>query len=173
MVCHIKGRGFHTKCKDKPLDITHDSSTPVNEEPDSLDTLGWVCQNCQDYKAQCFKCGELGPYLAHKAAEDPAKPLVKCALTSCGKSFHLSCVTSKPDKKFTCPWHYCLICKGSGTNKNLIQCVRCPNAFHIKCYQRKAARLNRRYIICHEPSYKRCGPPRPPAPEIHSRPRPA
>ena len=113
-------RGFHTECKDLPLDLNHDAETPENEELDALDNLGWICKDCTEYKAVCYSCGVKGVYTAHKEPEDTSEGLVKCSLASCGKSYHLSCLNNS--KKLICPWHYCSLCKGSGNNKNLIQC---------------------------------------------------
>jgi chromodomain-helicase-DNA-binding protein 7 len=145
-------RSWHSGCKDKELDPSHDSSLPEDEEAQALERWGWMCKNCQHMRARCFKCGARGRY---KNSEDDNKnkkhqPLIKCSLTSCGKAYHLACLKSRPKKRFICPWHYCVICSTSGNSKTLLQCSRCPNAFHLRCYSRKVVRLNKKFIVCHQ-----------------------
>lgn len=140
-------RGYHTKCKDKDLDQAHDSSLPEDEESAAMENWGWKCKDCTKSKANCFQCGKKGHC---KSESKSGEPLYKCSLVSCGKFFHLSCLPSKNKKRFICSWHYCGICKASGTSKSLLQCTRCPNAFHLRCYTRKIVRLNKRFIVCHQ-----------------------
>jgi hypothetical protein len=85
--------------------------------------------------------------------------VVKCSLNGCGKFYHLSCLPAKPKKRFMCPWHYCVQCKTTGNSKALLQCTRCPKAYHLRCYTRNVVRLNKRFIVCHQ--HKQ--PSRPPA----------
>ena len=142
-------KAYHTKCKDKDLDLTHDSSLPENEEFSALDVLGWKCKECTSQIATCFQCGIKGNYLSNK---DNAKDegLVKCSLVNCGKFYHLSCLATKPKKSFMCPWHYCVQCRTTGNSKALLQCTRCPKAYHLRCYNRSVVRLNKKYIVCHQ-----------------------
>src|SRR5574343_1985134 len=103
----------------------------------------------------CFVCGEKGPYRHTKVPADSAKRttrkgsgLVKCSISTCGKSYHGMCAKAS-GKRLLCQRHSCGICGSSANAKSLLQCIKCPNAFHIKCYSRKFLRLNKRYIICH------------------------
>jgi chromodomain-helicase-DNA-binding protein 7 len=141
-------RAYHTKCKDKKLDPGHDSALPENEEFGALEVLGWKCKDCTGMVAHCFMCGVKSAYSASK--DDKKEGVVKCSLTNCGKFYHLSCLATKPKKRFMCPWHYCVQCKATGNSKALLQCVRCPKAYHLRCYNRNIVRLNKRYIVCHQ-----------------------
>ena len=142
-------RGYHTSCKDKKLDPNYDSSLPENEEFSALEVLGWKCKDCLSNVAACFLCGNKSPYFSQK--DDKRKPgVVKCSLNSCGKFYHLSCLATKPKGRFMCPWHYCVQCKATGNSKALLQCVRCPKAYHLRCYNRNIVRLNKKYIVCHQ-----------------------
>jgi hypothetical protein len=32
----------------------------------------------------------------------------------------------------------------------LLQCTRCPKAYHLRCYNRNVVRLNKKFIVCHQ-----------------------
>lgn len=142
-------RAWHDLCKDKDLDLNRDSSLPDNEETTALEVLGWKCKDCINLQATCFQCGLKGPYLASKEL-NKGEGLVKCSLVNCGKFYHISCLVAKPKKRFMCPWHYCVQCKTTGNSKALLQCTRCPKAYHLRCYNRNVVRLNKKYIVCHQ-----------------------
>ena len=147
-------RGFHTECKDKELDSDHDMELPRNEEFKALDNWGWTCKDCSESVGHCFKCKHKGYYNAEKTQ----KLIVKCSVIACGKAYHVSCLRIRPKKRVVCPLHKCAVCGSSGNSKSLVQCARCPSAFHLRCYNRKVVRLNKKYLVCHQ--HKQ--PPRPP-----------
>eukprot|EP00357_Protocruzia_adherens_P015827 CAMPEP_0115012704 /NCGR_PEP_ID=MMETSP0216-20121206/24912_1 /TAXON_ID=223996 /ORGANISM="Protocruzia adherens, Strain Boccale" /LENGTH=2334 /DNA_ID=CAMNT_0002381845 /DNA_START=106 /DNA_END=7109 /DNA_ORIENTATION=+ len=87
------------------------------------------------------------------------RAVFKCIMGNCGKFYHLKCaeehkntsfMTSKKEiKAFRCPLHYCSACEKSGDSKAMVQCTRCPHAYHIKCYSRdKCYRLSKKLILC-------------------------
>jgi len=149
-------RSFHTHCL---LKADPPRETP-NEELDRDTALGriadkWMCDECKKMQSVCFVCGEKGTYRHAKAATESAKRttrkssgLIKCSISTCGKSFHSTCVKGS-GKRLICQRHACGICNLSSNSKSILQCIRCPNAFHLKCYKRQYLRLNKRYIICH------------------------
>ena len=151
-------RAWHTGCRDKELEVNNrDSVLPENEELAALEEIGWKCRDCTNLEATCFECGKKGPYLANKEP-NREEGLVKCSSVSCGKFYHVSCVECSGKKSFTCPWHYCVQCKATGNSKALLQCTRCPKAYHLRCYTRNVVRLNKRYIVCHQHKQP-CNPP--------------
>ena len=150
-------RGFHLKCKNKELDVNHDGNLPENEEVEVLDALGWKCKDCSASVASCFVCGKKSGFL--QSLEDKStEGVVKCSLSGCGKFYHVNCLSDKPKKRFICPWHYCVQCKNASNSKALLQCTRCPNAYHLRCYTRNVVRLNKKFIVCHKHKQP-CKPP--------------
>lgn len=142
-------RGFHTKCKNKELDPNHDSTLPENEEIGVLETIGWKCKDCEENIANCFQCGKKGKFIGHQEEKND-EIVVKCSLNGCGKFYHIDCLSAKPKKRFMCPWHYCVQCNATGNSKALLQCTRCPKAYHLRCYTRNVVRLNKKFIVCHQ-----------------------
>ncbi|OMJ68517.1 hypothetical protein SteCoe_34011 [Stentor coeruleus] len=142
-------RGYHSKCKDKDLDLAHDSSLPENEEFSALEVIGWKCRDCTNNVATCFQCGQKSTFFAHRE-DNKSEGVIKCSLNNCGKFYHISCLPNKPKKRFMCPWHYCVQCKTTGNSKALLQCTRCPKAYHLRCYNRNVVRLNKKFIVCHQ-----------------------
>ena len=149
-------RSFHTPCLGKA-----DSQREiVNEELEREAVIRriadkWMCDECKKMQSACFVCGEKGGYRHTKTATDTGKRttrkgsgLIKCSISTCGKSYHSTCVKGT-GKRLICPRHMCGICSQSSNSKSLLQCIKCPNAFHVKCYKRQYVRLNKRYIICH------------------------
>ncbi|MCH92812.1 enhanced downy mildew protein [Trifolium medium] len=84
----------------------------------------------------------------------------KCASATCGFFYHPQCVTKllhrvvedvPPElvsniakgEPFTCPAHYCCICKEMENKKehelHFAVCRRCPKSYHRKCLPRKIA----------------------------------
>lgn len=95
-----------------------------------------------------------------KPAEEVKKfnELIKCSTANCNKFFHYECIKDNPlfkffdankHKKFRCSLHYCAKCKISGDTMAIAQCLRCPRAYHLKCYPRdKVTKINKKSLIC-------------------------
>jgi hypothetical protein len=53
---------------------------------------------------------------------------------------------------FRCPQHYCCGCSVSGDSAFMMQCTRCPVAYHVSCVPKEMHpfmhRLNRKAIVC-------------------------
>jgi PHD-finger len=53
---------------------------------------------------------------------------------------------------FRCPQHYCCSCSVSGDSAFMLQCTRCPVAYHVSCVPKEMHsfmhRLNRKAIVC-------------------------
>ena len=53
---------------------------------------------------------------------------------------------------FRCPQHYCCGCSLSGDGAAMLQCIRCPVAFHVSCVPQQqiplSVRLNKKMIVC-------------------------
>jgi chromodomain-helicase-DNA-binding protein 7 len=142
-------RAFHSACKDSKGPPS--SGLPDDDEerdPVVLERLGWKCKDCEDGRTYCFVCGKKG-YFECDSDNRKRLQVIRCSTPSCGKFYHPSCLKEPPKKRFNCPLHNCVICSESGNSKALLQCVRCPSAFHISCYKRRVMRLNKKYIVCH------------------------
>ncbi|XP_066385414.1 protein ENHANCED DOWNY MILDEW 2-like [Miscanthus floridulus] len=108
----------------------------------------FICKNCEYKKHQCFVCGKLG-----SSEMPPGLPeVLKCQKKYRGRFYHPNCLLkydrSKNHRDFECPLHECHSCKNKGgtiitrkqTEKEeetyLVQCRRCPVAYHRKCLPR-------------------------------------
>ncbi|KAK8792005.1 hypothetical protein WA158_005382 [Blastocystis sp. Blastoise] len=91
--------------------------------------------------------------------EDP-QLLYKCSMRNCYRYYHLECVMPHPLTnrshftdltRFRCPAHYCLVCKETGNNKLILNCVWCENSIHASCFvpNKHGIRLSRKYYLCH------------------------
>ena len=96
---------------------------------------------------------------------DHKRTVEKCAVGSCFKFYHESClkenqnvdyyINNKCQSKFRCPVHYCSGCGISGNSVQILQCVKCPISYHLKCFRadRLAVKLTKKYILCGQHSY--------------------
>lgn len=107
---------------------------------------GFYCNNCVLNIHLCSICHKVR-YIDKKDNHD--KDLYQCASNICHAFFHLSCFkkTLKPKAQakwhervkrnpssFLCSRHACCECAEEGENfTHLVQCRRCPKAWHISC----------------------------------------
>ena len=149
-------RAWHTKCKNKDLDITHGTELPDNEEEDLQTVLKrmekpWICNKCKKNDGTCYACGQTAKYAdSEKTAKSRKAKVIRCQLPSCGKCYHAACAKKFIKKnKLTCAQHYCDKCGELATSK-VLMCIRCPKSYHINCTPVKTTRLNQKYILCPE-----------------------
>ncbi|KAG0551795.1 hypothetical protein BDA96_01G453800 [Sorghum bicolor] len=129
----------------------HSSCRGLELKDDQLKSksFNFICKNCEYKKHQCFVCGELG-----SSEMPPGSPeeVLKCQKKYCGRFYHPKCLSkydpTKNRQDFECPLHECHSCKNKGetvitseqTEKKketyLVQCRRCPVAYHRKCLPR-------------------------------------
>ncbi|GAU29548.1 hypothetical protein TSUD_152980, partial [Trifolium subterraneum] len=163
-VCSFCDNGGELFCDGKCMRSFH--ANKEDGEESSCASLGFsrkeveeiqnfYCKNCKYNKHQCFACGELGCSDKFAGAE-----VFKCASATCGFFYHPQCVTKllhrvvedvQPElvrniasgEPFTCPAHYCCICKEMENKKehdlHFAVCRRCPKSYHRKCLPRKIA----------------------------------
>jgi len=221
-------RPFHEICKtkiedgaiagadDNVIDFEIPESHLDDEELKNNMNTEFICRDCQNNLAICFKCKKKGSFYPElssskskgkgrgaaararhqkkreeeEAAEgserddvsiDPetasqkgdGKPevkekfneLIKCSTANCNKFFHYECIKDNPlfkffdankHKKFRCSLHYCAKCKISGDTMAIAQCLRCPRAYHLKCYPRdKVHKINKKSLICQDHKYEK------------------
>ncbi len=81
----------------------------------------------------CLRCGRSG------AAEGSAGAPIKCSMRCCGRWYHASCAAGCPltrwgagRRSFRCAHHYCAHCGLSGDSVAMVQCHRCPVAYHVR-----------------------------------------
>nr|CCA27889.1 conserved hypothetical protein [Albugo laibachii Nc14] len=125
----------------------------------NLDPTTWKCPSCQNHLHICFYCHQTGSSFYHENAvqQEPSQthtpPLhdnisyvSKCRALSCGKFYHLECITKLALARiagthFICPLHTCASCEQSGAKKESVRCARCPVAYHTSCLPRKNVQL--------------------------------
>ncbi|KAI5432899.1 protein ENHANCED DOWNY MILDEW 2 isoform X1 [Lathyrus oleraceus] len=130
-------RSFHATKADGRESLC-DSLGFTKKQVDDIETF--YCKNCEYRQHQCFACGELGSSDKDKGAE-----VIKCASETCDRFYHPHCVAKllPPEKHiaegkpFTCPIHFCCVCKGlENKMEHELQfgvCNRCPKSYHRKC----------------------------------------
>ena len=124
-----------------------------------LDCLGlierpsfeFVCDECVFSSGSCFACGK---------AEGQ---VYKCSKSKCSKLYHLECIRDSKLFQFTgkgtsfvCALHVCARCtciggQSSSSNKNLLQCVKCPLALHQPdCLVAGCEILDHTHMACYQ-----------------------
>ncbi|KAL3685775.1 hypothetical protein R1sor_003797 [Riccia sorocarpa] len=106
----------------------------------------WYCKNCEYKQHQCFICGQLG------SMDTPlGRPEVyMCVVPSCKRFYHAHCLAELVDlpnfrnkeiayrtgtESLVCPRHKCDTCRVTElTPGSLVQCRRCPKAWHRSCF---------------------------------------
>jgi len=106
-----------------------------------------LCPSCLAYEQRCSYCGKF---------DDEGTKVRPCLVASCGHFYHPACVKeAKRNMKLNnaarslkdmCPLHWCCICGKQGEtggstntttdgsqNNELVQCRRCPTAYHRGC----------------------------------------
>ncbi|KAM6581165.1 hypothetical protein CsatA_004939 [Cannabis sativa] len=118
---------------------------------DEVESIQYLCKNCEYKQHQCYVCGTLGSSDNCSGAE-----VFRCVLATCGKFYHPRCVANllSPDdgvsaedlekkisngESFTCPIHKCCVCKQGEDRKDMrfAVCKRCPKTYHRKCLPRE------------------------------------
>ena len=112
-------RAFHLHC----LGLT---STPPGS---------FVCDACETGVETCLACHQLGNI----------DEMLPCTHKNCGKWYHKQCARELPrasgheakgheskQDKFLCPRHNCANSGVPGSKFSLLQCARCPIAYHEK-----------------------------------------
>ena len=162
-VCKLEGGGwfctgpcrrtFHTNCL---KGVPQSASQVENEERDRDLVLGrisqkWQCGDCTNKQGICSVCGGKGLYRYPQdlVSRPRADYVVLCSAFSCGRSMHAHCF-KMTGKRFTCPSHTCDICGSADDPGTLLQCVKCPIAFHKSCSLTEAVRVNKKYALCEE-----------------------
>ncbi|KAK7305189.1 hypothetical protein VNO77_43090 [Canavalia gladiata] len=162
-VCAICDNGGNLLCCDGKCMRSFHANEEDGEES-SCASLGFnrkevdeiqnfYCKNCEYNQHQCFVCGTLGCSDKFSGAE-----VFKCASATCGFFYHPHCVAKllhqvvedapkelekniARGEPFTCPTHYCCICKKMEDKKEhelqFAVCRRCPKSYHRKCLPRK------------------------------------
>ncbi len=75
----------------------------------------------------------------------------KCSVPSCHKYYHLQCVnTDKVTRQGekTCGYHLCRKCGLPGESKHMVQCFRCPTAFHNQCMSASLPKISKKFMLC-------------------------
>ncbi|KAF7831325.1 protein ENHANCED DOWNY MILDEW 2-like isoform X1 [Senna tora] len=139
-------RSFHPT-KEDGADSMCDSLGLTQKEVDAIQNF--YCKNCEYNQHQCFVCGKLGSSDKFLGAE-----VFRCASATCGRFYHPHCVAKllhledehaakelekniADGETFTCPIHYCCICKQIENKKEkelqFAVCRRCSKSYHRKC----------------------------------------
>lgn len=104
---------FHVACLPKVEQVSALGSADADAKP-------WLCEYCRSQKHECFHCKEIGAEQASGEQEGAASgasgdaaastkgPVRKCRALSCGKYYHLDCITQFPLARiagthFICP----------------------------------------------------------------------
>ncbi len=151
-------RTFHRSC------LAPASLAPaVHQDPSQSPPAGALlqgpahgtCQQCSSGSHSCFACG-CSQEPSGSTAQAVQSPVVRCSMGLCGRSYHLSCALVQQRTKplpgggagFRCPLHYCATCGLSGDGVLMVQCMRCPVAYHARCKPAGTRQLSKRYILC-------------------------
>nr|XP_027187834.1 protein ENHANCED DOWNY MILDEW 2-like isoform X1 [Cicer arietinum]XP_027187835.1 protein ENHANCED DOWNY MILDEW 2-like isoform X1 [Cicer arietinum]XP_027187836.1 protein ENHANCED DOWNY MILDEW 2-like isoform X1 [Cicer arietinum] len=124
--------------------------------PKEVDEIqNFYCKNCENRQHQCFACGKLG-----SSDKDNGAEVFKCSSETCDRFYHPHCVAKllpkvvkhvaedlekniADGKPFTCPVHFCCVCKGlenkAEPELQFAICNRCPKSYHRKCLPRGIA----------------------------------
>jgi len=93
----------------------------------------------------CLRCGQ------SSTAAGAAGAIAKCSMKCCGRWYHEACAVACPltrwgagRRSFRCAHHYCCHCGLSGDSVAMMQCNRCPVAYHV----RRAACLASAECLC-------------------------
>ncbi|BDA45580.1 probable RNA demethylase ALKBH5 at C-terminar half [Coccomyxa sp. Obi] len=136
------------------------------EQPLSAGQSVWACtgQCCQFFHSacaapaatqKCAQCTSNRRVCFHCKASGLLGELLKCSMGRCGHFYHRSCAAACPltnwgaaSGSFRCPAHYCARCGLSGDSVAMLQCRRCPVAYHSRCRHPQCKLLSKKYIVC-------------------------
>lgn len=85
--------------------------------------------------------------------------VVKCYTGSCTRYYHIDCLMKSKHRclfnslkkdEFKCSLHFCKLCSRTSEESLLMQCLKCPTSFHLKCTRADPliTKLSRRHMIC-------------------------
>ncbi|CAI5727242.1 unnamed protein product [Hyaloperonospora brassicae] len=146
-------------CDGGCLKSYHFSCLGIDSAPEDEE---WLCEQCRTNEQLCFACGRNGT-INEKGG------VFRCNVATCGKFYHQTCIEAnkisrrggakaKPgsstvnellvsDASFRCPRHACLVCKGEKKSRDLMHCLKCPEAYHPRCVP-PSARYNSIGLLC-------------------------
>ena len=112
----------------------------------------WTCADCLEHRGRCFICRQIGTF--EDVVVDPPLPphtmVAQCGKPYCTRFYHRHCVLQELlsigilpadapilPTSFTCPRHYCTLCKlMEGNQFDFIRCLRCTNSWHKECFEK-------------------------------------
>lgn len=82
------------------------------------DAAPWRCASCRAGTHECFHCKQPGADQAEEeaagdAATGTGRPVRKCRALSCGKFYHLDCITQYPLARIAGTHFICPVCERS------------------------------------------------------------
>nr|XP_029730196.1 LOW QUALITY PROTEIN: probable histone-lysine N-methyltransferase Mes-4 [Aedes albopictus] len=144
------------------------TDTPIKSDP-AGESKTFTCADCILQKVPaCFVCTD---------NDDTVKEDEKyrCAMSGCGKQYHLACLRLFPQHKFTgtsrksstlfCPAHTCHTCVSDDPRSNatttkgqLVRCIKCPSSYHAdaKCIPAGSEILTNAAMICPKHTLEQC-----------------
>ncbi|XP_039453659.1 probable histone-lysine N-methyltransferase Mes-4 [Culex pipiens pallens] len=134
----------------------------------SSDPKLFKCVECADgHTHRCFVCNDQDATIATETKH-------RCALSGCGKYYHIHCLRLFPQHKITstpnsstlfCPYHTCHTCvsddprtNATATRGSLVRCIKCPSSYHpdAKCVPAGSQLLTTSTMICPKHSLEQC-----------------
>ncbi|EDS35628.1 set domain protein [Culex quinquefasciatus] len=134
----------------------------------SSDPKLFKCVECADGQThRCFVCNDQDATIASETKH-------RCALSGCGKYYHIHCLRLFPQHKITstpnsstlfCPYHTCHTCvsddprtNATATRGSLVRCIKCPSSYHpdAKCVPAGSQLLTTSTMICPKHSLEQC-----------------
>ncbi|CAL8466728.1 g6264 [Coccomyxa elongata] len=153
--------GVLLECDGTCLRSFHADCLTPNERPGPDDPPGapWYCPDCRLGIGACAICKQTGVVGQH---------ILKCKMGSCGYYFHNTCLNGiresgclkihredpavarggQGERVFTCPAHFCHVCRVSGDAQRMLRCWRCPTAYHSRCLPQGLRRLSSKNVEC-------------------------
>ena len=144
-ICDCEDTGL-LACTGQCMNLFHLDCLGLVEEP----KFKFVCDECLVSSGNCFVCG------------NNQGEVKKCSRPRCDKLYHLNCIKGnklfqfgKSPSSFTCPLHVCAKCTSIGistiNNSGLLQCVKCPIAFHKPdCLVAGCEVINQTHMLCYQ-----------------------
>ena len=142
-------------CEGRCFQSFHLECLQMTDIPDTF--VCDICKRSADTGEEtCFQCNKMCRVTEKNGGA------VRCKEPGCGKFFHRGECAKRNNvhydpKNFICSRHVCTKCPTVGQNEPLLQCVRCPVAFHVPCIPAGCSSIGRN-MIC---------------PSHHDRPKPS
>ncbi|KAK9844902.1 hypothetical protein WJX74_008431 [Apatococcus lobatus] len=124
-------RSFHANADCNILGIPPELLKVLQESSEQF-----LCPLCLAGIHRCYTCQQLA---CSQDGELGARELYRCAVATCGRFYHPSCLGQTPmqadDAPFACPLHKCKSCgsEEDGQRNEIVPCRRCPTAYHQQC----------------------------------------